>query len=107
MWVQVRRFNIEGDVQWYHGQVIDKRLVDGECQVVCDVWAENQEGELTTPAQAVVVLPSREHGPVQFPAKGQPSYPTWGPGVKVTPAGVEPFEPFSTTHGILPVGIER
>ncbi len=99
MWVQVRRFNIEGDVQWYRGSVIDKRVVAGECEVVCDLWAENQRGEDTAPAQAIALLPSREHGPVRVPLAGQPAYPEWADDTKVTPVGLRPLRPVSDTHG--------
>ena len=84
--VQVRRFNIEGDVQWLKGRVTNKGARDGEYFVECDIWAENQRGEVTAPGSAVALLPSREHGPVRLPASGPPAYPTWeGAGGKVTP----------------------
>ena len=104
LWVSIRRFNIEGDALWHRGQVIEKRIVDGEYQVICDFWAENQLGEVTAPGQAVVLLPSRAGGHPQLPAKGQPEYPKWGPTTKLTPLGVEPLPP-STTHGFLPFGL--
>ena len=84
--VQVRRFNVMGDVPWLKGRVTDKSVKDGEYAVECEVWAENQRGEITAPGRAVVLLPSREGGPVKLPAKGQPPYPRWdGPGGKVAP----------------------
>ena len=107
LWVQVRRFNIEGDVQWYRGQVIAKEIVDGESQLVCDVWAENQRGDVTAPGQAIVLLPSRERGPVQIPATGQPRYPSWEAETKVTPAGQGPLPHHSQTHGFLLPGVQR
>ena len=88
--VQVRRFNIEGDVQWLKGRVINKGVRDGEHFVECDIWAENQRGEVTAPGSAIALLPSREHGPVQLPAHDQPAYPTWdGPEGRVTPTQVQ------------------
>jgi acyl dehydratase len=104
LWVSIRRFNIEGDALWHRGEVIEKRIVDGEYQVICDFWAENQLGEVTAPGQAVVLLPSRTDGYPKLPAKGQPEYPKWGPTTKLTPLGVEPLPP-STTHGFLPFGL--
>jgi acyl dehydratase len=87
MSVQARRFNVEGDAQWYKGRVTEKYVKDGEYTVECELWAENQRGEITAPGTAVVLLPSRAGGPVKLPAQGQPPYPTWnGPSGKVVPA---------------------
>ena len=84
--VQVRRFNVEGDVQFYKGHVTDKYESDGEYTVECEIWAENQRGEITAPGRAVVLLPSRTGGPVKLPAKGQPPHPHWKePDGKVVP----------------------
>lgn len=107
LWVQVRRFNVEADVQWYRGEVIAKQIEDGEAQVICDVWAENQRGEVTAPGQAIVLLPSREHGEVSIPARGQPGYPSWDAETKVTPVGQGPLPHHSTTHGFLLPGVQR
>ena len=83
---QVRRFNVEGDVQWYKGTVTDKQEADGEYSVECEIWAENQRGEITAPGRAIVLLPSRKGGPVKVPALGQPPRPTWeGPAGRVVP----------------------
>jgi len=106
LWVQVRRFNIEGDAQWYRGEVIAKEFADGEARVVCDLWAENQRGEVTAPGQAIVLLPSREHGPVRIPASGRPAYPRWGPDEKVEPVGQAPLPRHSATHGFLLPGVQ-
>ena len=106
LWVQVRRFNIEADVQWYRGEVIAKQIEDGESQVICDIWAENQRGEVTAPGQAIVLLPSRERGEVSIPARGQPAYPGWEAGAKVTPVGRGPLPHHSTTHGFLLPGVQ-
>ena len=106
MWVQVRRFNIEGDILWHEGRVTAKRVVDGEHQVVCDVWAKNQLGEFATPGQAIVVLPSREHGPVQLPLSGQPTYPTWGSDSVLTPIGVSPLDVEPVHHDFRMVGLD-
>lgn len=104
LWVQVRRFNIWGDALFHTGEVIEKRIVDGEYQVICDFHAQNQIGEIVAPGQAIVLLPSREGGMPKLPAKGQPEYPDIGPGSVIEPIGVEPM-PASTTHGFIPFGL--
>jgi acyl dehydratase len=58
--VQVRRFNIMGDLTRCKGVVTGKRLVSGQCLIDCDVWAENQRGETTAWGTATAVLPSRK-----------------------------------------------
>ena len=93
--------NIEADVQWYRGEVIAKQIEDGEAQVICDIWAENQRGEVTAPGQAIVLLPSREHGEVNIPARGQPSYPSWDAETKVDAGGPGPAPP-PLDHARLP-----
>lgn len=80
--------------------------MDGESQLVCDVWAENHRGDVTAPGQAIVLLPSREHGPVQIPAQGQPQCPSWEAETKVTP-GQRPLPHHSQTHGFLLPGVQR
>ncbi|MBI2907581.1 MAG: MaoC family dehydratase N-terminal domain-containing protein [Chloroflexi bacterium] len=67
--VTLRRFNYVGDTQWLKGKVVRKYEEKGEYKVDCEVWAENQRGEITAPGHATVVLPSRLHGPVVLPAK--------------------------------------
>ena len=105
LWVQIRRFGIIGDLQTYEGRVIDKRVEDGEYQVVCDFWATNQIGEITAPGQAIVVLPSREGGMPKLPASGQPAYPTWGPETVLEPLGLPPVEPSPQAHDYKHVGV--
>ena len=41
------------------GKVSKKRVEKGEHLVDCEVWSENQNGEITAPARGTVVLPSR------------------------------------------------
>ena len=57
--VEVRRFNIMGDTQWCKGKVTKKYIHNDEHIVECDIWAENQRGEITAPGSATVILPSR------------------------------------------------
>ena len=66
--VQVRRFCFVGDTTWIKGRVIDKRVEAGEHIAELEFWAENHRGEVTTTSRAWVLLPSREGGPVVFPA---------------------------------------
>jgi len=66
---QFRKFNYVGDTHWMRGRVTRKYVTDaGRPAVDLDVWGENQRGEVTTPGHASILLPSREHGPVELPA---------------------------------------
>jgi hypothetical protein len=48
-----------GDTNWCKGKV-SRKWVDGEDHFVeCEIWSENQYGEVTTEGKAMVVLPSR------------------------------------------------
>ncbi len=59
--VEVRRFNILGDTHWCRGKVSDKAVSPtGEGLVTCDIWAEDQRGEVTARGMAVAVLPRRK-----------------------------------------------
>jgi acyl dehydratase len=68
---QHRKFNFMGDTSWLTGEVTAKRQVEtpgGErCEVDLDIRVTNQRGVVTSPGSAVVLLPSREHGPVELP----------------------------------------
>ncbi len=68
---QHRRFNFMGDASWLTGEVTDKRQVEGpdgvRSEVHLDIRVTNQRGVVTSPGSAVVLLPSREHGPVVLP----------------------------------------
>jgi acyl dehydratase len=68
---QHRRFNFIGDTSWLTGEVADKRQVETAGGVRNEVHLSlritNQRGEVTSPGKAVVLLPSREHGPVVLP----------------------------------------
>jgi acyl dehydratase len=66
---EFRRFNYVGDTQWLNGRVVRKYLADGDRPAVdVELRSHNQRGELTTPGQATILLPSRHHGPVRLPA---------------------------------------
>jgi len=64
---EMRKFNYIGDVQFITGEVVDKRIEDGNGLVDIEFRATNQRGEITAPATATVALPSRERGPVVLP----------------------------------------
>ncbi|MGI9426346.1 MAG: FAS1-like dehydratase domain-containing protein [Hyphomicrobiaceae bacterium] len=65
--VSVRRPNLVGDTIWWSGRVREKRKVSGVYLVDLDVNAECQRGQPSAHGTAVVALPSRVAGPVQFP----------------------------------------
>ncbi|MEO3783687.1 MaoC family dehydratase N-terminal domain-containing protein [Actinocorallia sp. B10E7] len=66
--VEFRKFNYVGDVQWVEGEVVRKYLAEGDRPAVdLELRTRNQRGEVTSPASATVLLPSREHGPVHLP----------------------------------------
>lgn len=60
--VQLRRPVIMGDTVRYRGKVTGKYVRDGEHLVECELWAENQRGEMVSPGSALVRLPSRIEG---------------------------------------------
>lgn len=66
--VQHRRFNFQGDTNWLEGRVTSKHVTGNGCEVHLDVWIKNQRDVVITPGSAVVLLPSREHGPVKLPS---------------------------------------
>jgi acyl dehydratase len=65
--VQHRKFNYIGDTTWVRGRVVGKDQVEGRNEVYLEVKCENQVGEITSPATAVVLLPTRDN-PVQLPS---------------------------------------
>ncbi len=65
---EFRRFNYVGDTQWLRGRVARKYLAAGNRPAIdVELAAVNQRDEVTTPASATLLLPSREHGPVRLP----------------------------------------
>jgi acyl dehydratase len=65
--ISVRRPNLVGDTIWWRGSVNAKRAVQGVCLVDIDVEAKCQRNIPSAHGTAVVALPSREHGAVNFP----------------------------------------
>jgi len=64
---EMRKFNYIGDTQIITGEVTDKRIEDGRYYVDIEFRMTNQRGEITTPGNATVILPSRADGPVILP----------------------------------------
>ena len=66
-----RRFNFVGDTTWLTGEVVDKvqteRPTGVRSEVHLQIRCTNQRGVVTTPGKAIVLVPSREHGPVELP----------------------------------------
>ena len=57
--VQVRRFNLVGDTTWCRGKVAEKWKDGGRHLVRCEIWAEDQRGDVTAKGTATIELPSR------------------------------------------------
>ena len=55
--VQIRRHNVVGEIVWCRGRVTGKRMEDGRGLVACEVWGENQDGELSIKGTAEAELP--------------------------------------------------
>ncbi|MFJ8927533.1 MaoC family dehydratase N-terminal domain-containing protein [Streptomyces sp. NPDC102364] len=62
-----RKFNYIGDTTWVRGKVVDKVETEGRAEVHVELACTNQRGETTTPARAVVLLPTRRDGAVRLP----------------------------------------
>ncbi|MGE0387441.1 MAG: MaoC family dehydratase N-terminal domain-containing protein [Gammaproteobacteria bacterium] len=65
--VQHRKFNFAGDTNWLLGKVTKKEMTAEGAEVHMEVRIENQRGLEITGGEAVVLLPSREKGPVVLP----------------------------------------
>jgi acyl dehydratase len=68
---EIRKFNYIGDMQLITGEVVAKRIENGNAVVDLEFRATNQRNEVTAPATATVALPSRELGPVLMPSPDQ------------------------------------
>ncbi|MGH9113525.1 MAG: FAS1-like dehydratase domain-containing protein [Acidimicrobiales bacterium] len=64
---EIRKFNYIGDSHVITGEVVGKRVKDGNHVVDLEMRGTNQRGVVTCPGSATVALPSREHGPVAVP----------------------------------------
>ena len=54
-----RSMDYPGDTITCRGKVTGKRVENGNHLVDLEIWTENPKGERTTPATAVVILPTR------------------------------------------------
>ena len=70
--VEHRGFNYIGDTTWVRGQVTAKSVVDGYHVVEVALRCENQNGAVTSPATAWVLLPTRDRA-VQLPTAPAPT----------------------------------
>ena len=65
--VQHRKFNFAGDTNWLLGRVAAKEMTEEGAEVHLEIRIENQRGLVLTQGTAIVLLPSREKGPVVLP----------------------------------------
>lgn len=63
---QHRKFVYTGDTYWMKGRVKDKKQEGNRNEVHLEIWCENQWGTITSPGEAVVLLPTRDK-PVELP----------------------------------------
>jgi acyl dehydratase len=64
---QMRKFNYIGDWHQLTGEVVGKRVEDGNTVVDVELRGTNQRGEVTCPATATIALPSRAGAGVTLP----------------------------------------
>src|ERR1700712_3999832 len=68
-----RKFNYTGDTTWVRGEVVDKQQVAGRNEIHVELRCENQRGEVSTPATAGVLLPTRRRPRVELPPPPAPT----------------------------------
>lgn len=61
LYAEIRRFNVEGDTTWIKARVTKKWTEGKQHLIECEVSAVNQRDEVTAPAKAEVILPSRNN----------------------------------------------
>ncbi len=54
--LRIRRHNVVGDALWCTGVVTDKRVEDGKYLIDCDIWAKNQNDQLSIEGSATAEL---------------------------------------------------
>jgi acyl dehydratase len=59
LYVEVRRFNLVGDLTTLSGEVTAKRIEGNEALVDCRIWARDQRGDDTLTGNATIRLPRR------------------------------------------------
>ena len=65
---QFRGFVSYGDICWYRGKIVRKYVEEERYCVDIEHWVDNQRGARVTKGKATVILPSKIHGPVIYPA---------------------------------------
>ncbi|MCJ7521979.1 MAG: dehydratase, partial [Dehalococcoidia bacterium] len=56
---QFRGMNLPDSDIFLEGKVTRKYREDGHQYVECEVWAENEQGQITAPGTATIILPGR------------------------------------------------
>jgi acyl dehydratase len=71
---EFRRFNYIGDVTWMTGEITEKRI-DAKLGPVIEISLRgtNQRGIDNIRAEATILVPSRQHGPVKLPEPPPPT----------------------------------
>jgi acyl dehydratase len=64
---EMRKFNYLGDVQKITGEIVDKKRDGLQATINLKVRFVNQRNETTVEANAIIALPSREHGDATYP----------------------------------------
>lgn len=64
---QHRHFNFNGDTTWVRGRVVGKEVSEHGNELRIELWCENQRGQMLSPGEAVVLLPTRGQ-PVSLPS---------------------------------------
>ena len=64
---EIYSFNQENDIKWCKGMIADKYVQNDKYCVDIKSWYENQRHEIFMLGESMVLLPSREHGPVLYP----------------------------------------
>ncbi len=57
---QHRKFVYQGDTYWVKGRVKDKAITEAGAEVRLEIWVQNQWGTITSPGEAIVLLPTRD-----------------------------------------------
>ncbi|EHJ60900.1 FAS1-like dehydratase domain-containing protein [Novosphingobium pentaromativorans] len=71
---EFRRFNYVGDVTWLTGEIVDKRIDDVLGPLIeIQMRGTNQRGSDNIKAEATILVPSRESGPVRLPEPPPPT----------------------------------
>jgi acyl dehydratase len=64
---EIRKFNYMGDIHVFTGEVVGKRVENGNHVVDIEMRGTNQRDTVTCPGKATIALPSKDGGPVTLP----------------------------------------